>query len=497
MISQLAVVLLDDRNVVGTVEALAVFRVYTRNLMKSIHIDVAIIGAGSAGLPAYRAAKAAGKTALLIEGGPFGTTCARVGCMPSKLLIAAAEAAHAARHTAPFGVHIDGAVRVDGREVMNRVKAERDRFVGFVVEGVENLPSGDRLIGFAQFVDDNLLEVGDHTRVHARSVVIATGSSPVIPDLYKALGERAIVNDDVFSWNELPRKVAVIGAGVIGLELGQALAWLGVDVTMLGARGRVGPLTDPAIKAYAEKTFNDSFRFETHAQVEAATREGDSVHLRYRTGSGDLVEDTFDYVLVTAGRKPNVDKLALQNTTLELDSHGVPIFDPSTLQVGKHPVFVAGDANAVLPLLHEAADEGRAAGNNAANFPDVAPLVRRAPISVLFSEPGVAMVGARHADLADDSFVTGEVSSEDQGRSRVMLRNRGLMHVYVDRSTRRFVGAEWIGPDAEHIAHLLAWALQMNLTVDTMLEMPFYHPVVEEGLRTALRNARAMLDSLN
>ncbi len=184
----------------------------------------------------------------------------------------------------------------------------------------------------------------------------------------------------------------------------------------------------------------------------------------------------------------------MQNTTLELDSEGVPVYDPLTLQAGNHAVFIAGDVDGVLPLLHEAADEGRAAGTHAARFPQVGSLVRRAPIAVLFSDPGIAMVGARYADLAPGSFVAGEVSFEDQGRSRVMLRNRGLMHVYVDTTSRRFVGAEWIGPDAEHIAHLLAWALQMKLTVDTMLEMPFYHPVVEEGLRTALRNAVALLN---
>jgi dihydrolipoamide dehydrogenase len=461
--------------------------------MKTLHIDVAVIGAGSAGLPAFRAAKAAGASVVLIEGGAYGTTCARVGCMPSKLLIAAAEAAHAARSTAPFGVHVDGTVRIDGREVMARVKGERDRFVGFVVESTESIPAEERLIGYAKFIDDNVLEVGDHTRVHAKRVVIATGSSPFVPEMYRALGDRAIVNDDVFGWDDLPRKVAVIGAGVIGLELGQALAWLGVDVTMLGARGRVGPLSDPAIKEYAGKVFSETFHFEQYAQVEAATREGDSVHLRYRDSAGEVREDTFDYVLVTAGRRPNVAGLALHNTTLELDDRGVPVFDPLTLQAGKHPVFIAGDANNVLPLLHEAADEGRAAGSNAGHYPDVKPLVRRAPISVVFSEPGIAMVGARHADLAADSFVTGKVSFEDQGRSRVMLRNRGLMHVYVDKASRRFVGAEWIGPDAEHIAHLLAWALQSKLTVDAMLEMPFYHPVVEEGLRTALRDAAARL----
>jgi len=461
--------------------------------MKTVHIDVAIIGAGSAGLPAYRAAKAAGASVILIEGGPHGTTCARVGCMPSKLLIAAAEAAHAASRTAPFGVHIDGVIRVDGREVMQRVKRERDRLVGFVLDSVEAIPAHEKLTGYAHFIDDGLLQVGDHARVRARSIVIATGSSPVIPPIYQALGDRAIINDDVFEWADLPRKIAVVGAGVIGLELGQALARLGVDVTVIGARGRVGPLTDPDIKAYAEKTFSNSFRFVVRAEVEAVARQGDSGHIRFRTSAGELIEDDYDYVLVTAGRKPNFDRLALKNTSLALDTLGSPIYDPLTLQAGKHPVFIAGDANGILPVQHEASDEGRAAGTNAARFPDVVPLIRRAPIEILFSDPGIAIVGARHADLEPDTFAIGEASFEDQGRSRVMLRNRGLMHVYVDKANRAFLGAEWIGPDAEHIAHLLAWALQMKLSVDDMLGMPFYHPVVEEGLRTALRDAVAAL----
>ncbi|MFM0391551.1 dihydrolipoyl dehydrogenase [Paraburkholderia phytofirmans] len=461
--------------------------------MNTVQIDVAIIGAGSAGLPAYRAAKAAGASVILIEGGPHGTTCARVGCMPSKLLIAAAEAAHAASHTAPFGVHVDGTIRIDGREVMRRVRSERDRLVGFVLDSVDAIPAHEKLTGYAHFIDDGLLQVGDHTRVRARSIVIATGSSPVIPQKYRALGNRAIINDDVFEWTDLPRKVAVLGAGVIGLELGQALAYLGVDVTVIGARGRVGPLSDPDIKDYAARIFSTSFRFEKNAEVEAADRIGDSVHIRFRTDAGKIVDDSFDYVLVAAGRKPNFDRLGLKNTSIKLDPQGNPIFDPHTLQVGDHPIFIAGDANGVLPIQHEASDEGRAAGTNAANFPKVFPLIRRAPITIVFSDPGIAMVGARHADLAPGSFVTGEVSFEDQGRSRVMLRNRGLMHVYVDKTTRKLLGAEWIGPDAEHIAHLLAWALQMKLTVDAILEMPFYHPVVEEGLRTALRNSVAAL----
>src|SRR5437763_13223944 len=101
----------------------------------NLSVDVAVIGAGTAGLAAYRAAKTAGKRAVVIESGPYGTTSARVGCMPSKLLIAAAEAAHGFDRAPRFGVHVEGGIRVDGREVMARVKSERDRFVGFVLKG--------------------------------------------------------------------------------------------------------------------------------------------------------------------------------------------------------------------------------------------------------------------------------------------------------------------------------------------------------------------------
>jgi dihydrolipoamide dehydrogenase len=461
--------------------------------MQTLRTDVAIIGSGTAGLSAYRAAKAEGASAIIIEGGAYGTTCARVGCMPSKLLIAAAEAAHAVSMAPRFGVMPHG-VEVDGRAVMARVRSERDRFVGFVVDGVLALPEADRLVGHARFIDDGLIQVGEDTLVRAGSVVIATGSTPVVPASLAGLGDRLIINDDVFAWEDLPRSVAVVGAGVIGLEIGQALARLGVRVTLYGgSHGNVGPLTDPRLMKEAHRVFGAELHFETQGRVTSAVRSEAGVTLRYARVDGTESEETFDYVLAATGRQPNVANLGLANTSLELDEHGVPRFDPDTLQAGAAPVFVAGDANGVLPLLHEAADEGRGAGRNAARFPHVEPVARRAALAIVFSDPQIAMVGKEHRELAEGSFVTGAVSFEDQGRSRVMLKNHGLGHVYVDRATRRFVGAEWIGPAAEHIGHLLAWSVQMGLSVDDMLAMPFYHPVVEEGLRTALRDAASQL----
>lgn len=461
--------------------------------MKTIHIDVAVIGAGTAGLAAYRAAKAGGASALIIEGGPYGTTCARVGCMPSKLLIAAAEAAHQASHTELFGVHVDGEVRIDGREVMARVKSERDRFVGFVVRSVDGIPAEDKLPGYAHFVDNTTLQVDDHTIVQAKRVVIATGSSPAIPAPFKAFGDRLIVNDDVFDWDTLPQSVAVFGPGVIGLELGQALARLGVRVKVFGARGGVGPLSDPAVREYARQALAEQFYLDPDAKVLEMASDSDGARIRYVNLDGAEVEERFDYVLAATGRAPNVRGLGLENTSLKLDADGVPLFDGKTLQCGDSPVFIAGDANNILPLLHEAADEGKTAGANAAAYPAVSAGLRRSTIAVVFSDPQMMMVGSRFADLQLGSFVTGEVSFEDQGRSRVMGVNKGLLHVYADKATGRFLGAEMIGPRAENLAHLLAWSHQQGLTIAQMLDMPFYHPVIEEGLRTALRDAAARL----
>lgn len=466
--------------------------------MKTLNVDVAVIGGGTAGLGAYRAAKAHTPHVVMIEGGPYGTTCARVGCMPSKLLIAAAESVHQIEKAPAFGVYPQGEIHINGREVMDRVKRERDRFVGFVLEGVDEIPAEDKIAGYAKFIDNNTLQVDDHTLIHAERIVIATGSRPAYPAVWNELGDRLIINDDVFEWEDLPQSVAVFGPGVIGLELGQALKRLGVEVVMFGLGGQVGPLTDPAIMAYADKAFNEEFYLDADVKVESMKRIGDSVEIQYLNKEGVLDTIIVDYVLAATGRRPNVDKLAIENTDLELDQRGVPMADYYTLQTSVSSIFIAGDASNQLPLLHEAADQGRIAGDNAGRFPDIRAGLRRSKISAVFSDPQIAMVGETYREISNrlgncGCFETGEVSFENQGRSRVMLRNKGMLHVYGEHGTGRFLGAEMMGPNAEHLAHLLAWAHQNKMTIAQMLDMPFYHPVIEEGVRTALRDLNAKL----
>jgi len=463
--------------------------------MNTVKIDVAVIGAGTAGLVAYRAAKAAGASAVIIEGGDYGTTCARVGCMPSKLLIAAAEAAHAVAKAAAFGVHADGAIRIDGREVMDRVRRERDRFVGFALRDVQSIPDADRIRGHARFLSNHTLAIGEHTCVEAKSVVIASGSRADYPDSYKELGDRLITSNDVFDWTDLPEAVAVIGPGIIGLELGQALHRLGVRVVVLGRGGRVGPISDPEIRAYALAAFNEEFALEPDAHIAHMRRHGDRVAIGRAGPKGESEIEYFDYVLAATGRTPNVKDLGLDQTSLTLDAKGVPEFDHATARSasadGASTILIAGDASNFIPLLHEASDEGCIAGANAARLALGKPVksgLRRAPIGVVFTDPQIGIVGGGFHTLKPGTFATGQVSFEDQGRSRILLKNKGLLNVYADPVTGRFLGAEMLAPGAEHLAHLLAWALQNKMTIAEMLEMPFYHPVIEEGLRTALHD---------
>jgi len=465
-----------------------------------MNVDVAVIGAGTAGLAAYRAAKNAGASVALIEGGPYGTTCARVGCMPSKLLIAAAEAVHHAELAPGFGVHLDGKLRIEGREVMARVRSERDRFVGFVVRDVELIPQADRVRGHARFENDHTLVIDDGTRITAKAIVIATGSRPTYPDSFKKVGDRLIVNDGVFDWSDLPKSVAVMGPGVIGLELGQALHRLGVRVAVLGRGGRLGPINDPEIRRYAIETFGRELTLEVDAHCVDVGCDGDRVAVRRCDDDGGEFTEHYDYLLAATGRRPNVEGLGLETTLIDRDGSGVPEFDRATLQTtaarGPGSIFIAGDASNYIPLLHEAADEGRIAGDNAARVAAGKPVVcgmRRAQLGVVFTDPQIAIVGGGYGALTPGRFVTGQVSFEDQGRSRILLKNRGLLNVYGDIATGRLLGAEMIGPAAEHIGHLLAWSLQNQNTIAEMLDMPFYHPVIEEGLRTSLRDLDAKL----
>lgn len=452
--------------------------------MKEIKVDVAIVGAGTAGLSAVREVQKYSERFVLIDGGQLGTTCARVGCMPSKVFIQSANDFYRRHSFKELGISGAGQISVSIPEVMKRVRRLRDGFVSGVLKNVEAL--GDKFIpGFARFEEPTSLVVEGFGKVHAKAVVLACGSRPHILKAWE--GRRNIwTTDDFFELEDLPKKVGVLGVGVIGLELGQAMARLGVEVQAVHGNKAVGGLSDPEVQAVATELFQQDFALQTD-KLANLKFDGESPEVE---GVGPV-----DGVLASIGRRSNLDRLDFDKLDIALDDRGYPDFDPTTtrLKTGE-PIYIAGDVNGDRAILHEAADEGRMAGFNATQESDKC-FRRRAGLRICFSDPNTYVVGKSFAELDDADFSIGEVRFENQGRSKIALKNRGILRVYADPDSGRVLGAEGCSPDGEHLAHLLAFGVQKNLNVDEFLNLPFYHPVVEEGLRTAIRSLTSKVSS--
>jgi len=442
-------------------------------------IDVAIIGAGTAGLAAERSARRDGARTLLIDEAFRGTLCANTGCMPSKLLIAAANAAHNARGTGVFGVDV-GHVEVDGQGVLERVRRERDKFVKATRASFDTLPAGTCIQARAHFTGQNALTLDNGDTVSAKAIVIATGSYARIPEPFEGLGDLALTNESVFEMQDLPASLAVIGGGAIGLELAQAMSRLGVDTVLFDHGDTLGGAQDSDVQAALVDIIGEELPLHLGVDVNVEKLDG-RVQLSWSGASSGM--RAFDRVLVATGRPPAFDGLGLDAAGLELDEHGVPVFDRTTMQCGDTPVFIAGDVNADAALLHEASDEGSVAGSNAAAFPSMDAHPRMPTFTLTFSDPPLAILG----EGPDENTLTGCASYADQGRAKVEARAKGLVRLYAAAPDGRLTGAELFCPGADHMAHLLIHAIQRGETASDLLKMPFYHPTLEEGLKSALR----------
>lgn len=449
-----------------------------------IHTDVAILGAGSAGLYALREVRRAGRDFWLIDPGPLGTTCARVGCMPSKVALHAG-ADWAARKALPtIGVQGVEGLSIDLATTWARLRAQRDFFASNAAAKAL-AGSGERLLqGSARFLEPTLIEV--HTaqgvqRMRAKAVVIATGSRPILPGWLTPVQDRTVTTDGLFELDTLPRRIGILGLGAIGLEMGLALSRLGVRVVGADLAAQVGGISDPVLGERARTRFAQEMDLWL----------GEEIHLeRTKTGvrmrAGER-EAEVDLLLAALGRRPNTDGLGLQEAGFPLNVRGTPRFDPATMQIGDLPVFIAGDANADRPLMHEAADEGAMAGYNAVHATPTR-FARKVALGIAFSNPDIASVGARFDALPSEGVLIGTASGDKNGRARILGATDSLLRVYADARDGRLLGASILAAGGEHLAHLLAWAIQRGETAPSLLQLPFYHPVIEELLQTALQD---------
>lgn len=459
------------------------------------HVSVAIIGAGTAGQNAFRQAKKTTKNIVIINHGFWTTTCATVGCMPSKLMLAAAERAHDAKNSADFGV--SGDINIDGKQVMKRVHKLRDDFTGSVQKQVSSWDEDKKIAGKAKINKDGLIEVNDEV-IKADKIIIATGSSPFVPeDWAEKLKDKLLTSDSVFGLTDLPKSLAVIGAGAVGLELAQAFSRLGVAVTLFNRTQTVGGLGDDKINDKAIDCLSKDLTMKLGSEIKDVGVRDDAAFVSYKDRNGKAQDWQGEFVLVATGRRNHIKALGIENLGVELDDKERPKnLNINTGQIDDLDVYVIGDANAHLPLLHVASDEGFSAGSEVCPNNSGAYIRPPAiPISIVFTSPQIANVGQSLQDIKDNNlnFVIGKVDFAKQGRSRIMGVNCGLLHIYACKETDRILGASMAAPDAEYLAHILAIAITNQISIKQLLDAPFYHPTILEGLRTALRDIQSQM----
>jgi dihydrolipoamide dehydrogenase len=460
-------------------------------IVEERYVDVAIIGSGTAGLNAMGQVRRAGKSFVLINGGEPGTTCARVGCMPSKAMIQVAEDYHRRTHLGKYGIDGHEAMTLDVPEALEHVQELRDTFVDRVLGNSTDDMSADLFIqDYAQILEPSLVEVAGQ-RIRAGTLVIATGSKPLVPEAWRAFGDRVITTDGIFELEDLPASMAVIGLGTIGLELGQSLSRLGVAITGFDQTQTIAGAQDPEVSQCAIEILGSEFPIHLGQQAEIA--EEPDGRLRVSAGDQGVVVDK---VLCSIGRVPNIQGLGLENLGVPLNARGLPEVDRHSMQVGDLPVYMAGDVTNFRPILHEAGYEGKIAGYNAAHG-ERARFRRPTALFINFCDPNICAVGTRWNDLDQGSTAIGQIRFAPVGRALIMGKNKGVLRVYGDKATGRLLGAEMIGPKGENLAHLLCWCIEQDLTVGQLLRMPFYHPVIEEALQAALYDLYAKVETKN
>lgn len=444
-------------------------------------VKYAILGAGTSGLTAMSTIRKQTDDFVMINGGHFGTTCARVGCMPSKALIQSANVFHKRRHFEEFGITGAETLAVDVESVLKRVRRLRDRFTNGVKSGTTDTLKENQLItGFAKFVGENRLEVNGEV-IEAERIIIATGSRPVMPAPWQALSDYIYTSDEIFEQPQLPKRVAVIGLGIIGLELGQAMSRLGVEVTGFEMAENIAGLSVPEVNQQAIDLMSKEFSIHLG---EAAQLEKTSTGVLVKTSEAEVEVDA---ILASLGRRPNIDQLDLEKAGISLDERGMPNFNLHTSQIEDKPLFIAGDVNVFRPILHEAGYEGKMAGLNAISYPEITAYERKTPLGIAFTDPDIGFFGASYRDLDKEQIESVLFNLErNNGRAIVMHEDHGLICLFADKSSKKLLGGEMLMPHAEHFTHLLNWAVEQGMTIEQLMRMPFYHPVLEEAIQSAI-----------
>jgi pyruvate/2-oxoglutarate dehydrogenase complex dihydrolipoamide dehydrogenase (E3) component len=453
--------------------------------------DVLVLGGGTAGTAAAKAAAGVGARTAMFNDGELGGLCILRGCMPTKTMLHAAHLAHTAHHNRTSGVTMRGA-DIDFRAVMANKDRKVERFQRAKLGGIAR--GGYEVIDArARFTGPDTVTANGQTWRFARGAVIATGSVPHVPDLPGLGSVPYWTSDDVMRIAERPSSLLVLGSGAIGLELATFFARMGSRVDLLSRRPLLADL-DPLLGAELERMLADEPGLTCHtgARLLAVHRAAAAIHLDAELG-GARRTLTADAILVATGRTAALDGLDAQAAGVAV-ANGRIACGPD-MRTTNPRVFVAGDATGDELILHVANQEGRVAGLGAAQAPGEHRVERRLRMTAVFTDPPLAEVGLTEARARAAGYEVAAAHARfaETGRAITMDVAHGVWKLVADARSGEILGTQILGPNADDLVHTVAALMYYRGTVRDVLEMPWYHPTQSEVLLSLAREIDAQV----
>lgn len=451
--------------------------------------DVIVIGSGPGGyVAAIRAAQLGLKTALIEKYSTLGGTCLNVGCIPSKALLDSSEHFFNASHTfKEHGIELSD-LKVNLAQMIKR----KDEVVKQTTSGIDFLMKKNKVIvyrGVGSFVNKNTVQVtkddGSSEEITSKNVIIATGSKPSSIPSIVIDKKRIITSTEALNLPEVPKHLIVIGAGVIGAELGSVYGRLGAKVSFIEYAGSMIPTMDGTMGKELQKALKKlNAEFYFNHKVQKVETAGEEVVVTAENNKGEIVTFSGDYCLVSIGRRPYTDGLGLENAGLATDNRGKIEVDHH-LQTKVPGIYAIGDVIKGAMLAHKAEDEGTfVAEVIAGQKPHINYLLIP---NVVYTWPEVASVGYTEEELKEKgiAYKSGSFPFKASGRARASMDTEGLVKVLADKTTDEILGMHIIGPRAADMIAEGVVAMEFRASAEDISRMSHAHPTYTESVKEA------------
>ena len=439
--------------------------------------DLVVIGAGSGGFAAARVATGLGKKVALIDKGPFGGLCILKGCMPSKTLLRSAELAHLGKISNKLGVSFKKP-QIDYPRIISRKNEIIKGFADYRLQEVISNPNITFIDGLAQFRSPKEVQVGSRI-IHGEKFVIATGSDVYIPSIPGLKDFGFITSDDALEITKLPKSLVVLGAGAVGLELGQHFSRMGVKVTILERSGYVLSKEDEDIGTALGQYFQEEgIEVCHHLTFERVSKKGNLKCFEI-TCQGTPRSVDVEEILMAAGRQPQLEGLNLEAAGVETNGNGITVNDE--METKTPGIFAVGDVTGIYQLTHVAVYQGEVAGHNAFSKQKRKADYRIVPF-VVFTDPVFAKVGLTEKE-AQQKGIKVQVASypfDDLGKAICTGQTQGFVKMIADAKTGEILGVHVLGPEGGELIHEMIVAMAYHTTVQQFLQIPHYHPTLSE-----------------